>query len=105
MLKNSFSEKVWQLLSKIHRGRVSTYKQVAIALGNPKAARAVGNACNANPFSPKVPCHRVVKSNGLVGGYAQGSFKKHRLLEKEGIMIKNKRIVNFNTVLIQGSDL
>ena len=95
-----FEEKTWKLLSKIPSGRVSTYKEIAIALGNPKAARAIGNSCNANPFSPRVPCHRVVKSNGSLGGYAKGSAKA-RLLKKEGIEIKNNRITNFDKVLFR----
>ncbi|HLD59031.1 MAG TPA: MGMT family protein [archaeon] len=90
-----FSKRVWKLIAKIPRGKVSTYKEIARALGNSKAARAVGNACNANPFAPKVPCHRIVGACGRLGGYAKGAKEKARLLEKEGIEIKKSRIQNF----------
>lgn len=92
----SFDERVWELLKKIPRGRVTTYKQLAIALGKPKAARAVGNACGRNPYAPKVPCHRVVKSNGELGGYSRGLKRKAALLEEEGVMVKNNKVVKFN---------
>ena len=66
----SFSQKVWQLTAQIPSGRVSTYGQLALALGQPKASRAVGNALNKNPKAPQVPCHRVVRVGGQLGGYA-----------------------------------
>lgn len=94
-LAESFAIRVWALLKKIPRGKVSTYKQVAIALGNPNAARAVGNACRRNSNAPKVPCHRVVRSDGCIGGYSKGVKKKVGLLEKEGIEVNNGRIKNF----------
>ncbi len=99
-MKN-FDERVWELLKKIPRCKVSTYKEIAIALGNERAARAVGNACNANPFAPKVPCHRVVKSNGKLGGFAKGIAKKRVLLEREGIKIKNSQIMDFEKVFFK----
>ena len=64
-----FNKKVWAALKLIPRGRVTTYKELAKYLGKPKAARAVGNACGANPDAPRVPCHRVVRSDGRLGGY------------------------------------
>jgi len=95
MTEKNFSEKVWNALKKIPKGRITTYKLIAKAIGKPKAFRAVGNACNKNPFSPEVPCHRVVKSNGSLGGYSFGTKKKTALLKKEGIEIKNGKIVDF----------
>ncbi len=86
-----FNKKAWKLVSKVPRGKVTTYKVVAEKLGT-KAYRAVGNAMNKNPYSPKVPCHRVVKSNGEVGGFASGTRKKVQMLKKEGIEIKNNKI-------------
>lgn len=82
----SFQTKVYKELLKIPVGEVRTYKQIAVAIGKPKAARAVGNACNKNPFAPAVPCHRVVGSNGSLTGYAFGlDYKKQMLkLEAEG---------------------
>jgi len=90
----NFNQKVWQICKLIPKGRVSTYKEIARKLKT-KAYRAVGNALNKNPYSPKVPCHRVVKSDGSVGGFAKGQKAKIRMLEKEGIRIKNKKIVGF----------
>lgn len=86
-----FNEKAWKIVSKVPRGKVTTYKAVAEKLGS-KAYRAVGNAMNKNPYAPKVPCHRVVKSNGEVGGFASGTKKKIQMLKKEGIEIKNNKI-------------
>lgn len=81
-----FQKKVYNVVSRIPRGKIMTYKEVAISIGNPRASRAVGNALNKNPFAPKVPCHRVVRSNGQVGGFAWGSKKKIELLKKEGAL-------------------
>ncbi len=86
-----FNEKAWKLVARVSKGKVTTYKAVAEKLGC-KAYRAVGNAMNKNPYAPKVPCHRVVKSNGEVGGFASGTKKKIQMLKKEGIKIKNNKI-------------
>lgn len=91
MQKASFNERCYALLRKVPQGRVTTYQQLAHALGT-KAYRAVGNAMNKNPYAPEVPCHRVVKSNGDLGGFASGPRKKIAMLTKEGIMIENNRI-------------
>ena len=71
--------------AKIPKGRTRSYAQIAKAIGKPKAVRAVGNALGINPLAPLIPCHRVVKSDGSVGGYsaAGGSAKKKSLLLKE----------------------
>ncbi|MBI5553819.1 MAG: MGMT family protein [Candidatus Diapherotrites archaeon] len=97
----SFNEKVWKLLSRIPSGKITTYQQLAKAAGSPKAFRAAGNACNANPNSPKVPCHRVVSANGFMGGYAHGPKAKKRLLESEGIRFKGERIEEFEKKLFR----
>lgn len=89
--KKTFNERCYNILLKVPKGKVTTYKEIAIKL-NSKAYRAVGNAMNKNPYSPKVPCHRVVKSNGEVGGFASGTRKKIEMLKKEGIEIKNNKI-------------
>lgn len=93
---SGFNEKVWQVLKKIPRGKVTTYKEVAKFIGSPKASRAVGNACNLNPNAPAVPCHRVVKSDGRLGGYAYGVKKKIALLNKEGVKVEKGRVKNFS---------
>jgi methylated-DNA-[protein]-cysteine S-methyltransferase len=86
-----FQKKVYELVKKIPRGRVLTYKQVAVKLGCAKLARAVGNALNKNKDS-EVPCHRVIRSDGKIGGYNKGSLAKIRNLKREGIKIKNNKI-------------
>ena len=87
----SFNERCYQVLKKVPRGKVTTYKEIAKALKG-KAYRAVGNAMNKNPYAPRVPCYRVVKSDGNVGGFASGTKKKIQLLKKEGIEIKKGKI-------------
>ena len=94
----SFNERCYELLKKVPRGKVTTYKELANAL-NTRAYRAVGNAMNKNPYSPQVPCHRVVNSNGSLGGFAFGNDAKIDFLENEGIVIKNNKIENFEEVL------
>jgi len=89
--KKSFNERCYDVLRKVPRGKVTTYKEIARKI-NSKAYRAVGNAMNKNPYAPRVPCHRVVKSNGEVGGFASGTKKKIKMLRKEGIEIKNNKI-------------
>tara|TARA_B100001996_G_scaffold298355_1_gene238715 strand:- start:256 stop:528 length:273 start_codon:yes stop_codon:yes gene_type:complete len=81
-----FQRKVWSYIKKIPRGKVKTYKQVAIAINRPKSARAVANACGKNPYAPKVPCHRVIRSDGKIGGFSApgGTKVKRKLLKKEG---------------------
>jgi methylated-DNA-[protein]-cysteine S-methyltransferase len=83
-----FQKKVWNYLKTIRKGTVKTYKQVAIAINRPKSARAVANAVGKNPFAPKIPCHRVIRSDGQLGGYSgKGGIKtKKLLLKKEGVM-------------------
>ena len=84
-----FQKKVWNYLKKIPKGRVKTYKQVAIDINRPKSARAVANACAKNPYAPKIPCHRVIRSDGRLGGYSgKGGIKqKLRLLRSENVAI------------------
>ena len=82
-----FQKQVWQALSDIPYGQTRTYKEIAVALGNPKAVRAVGMANNRNPLIVVVPCHRVIGSDGKMTGYAAGVDKKEFLLRLEGSMI------------------
>ena len=101
----TFNEKIWEKCKKVPKGKVTTYKDLAQAIGT-KAYRAVGNAMNKNPYGileckgkGMVPCHRVVDSQGNLHGFAHGLKKKAQLLQKEGIKIKNNKIVNFDKVL------
>ncbi len=84
-----FQIKVWKELSKIPKGEVRTYKQIAKSIGKPKSSRAVANACAKNPYPIVIPCHRVIRSDGTVGGYSgQGGVKlKKELLKKEGVRL------------------
>lgn len=95
-----FNEKVLELTKRIPKGRVTTYKLIAEKL-NTHAYRAVGTALHNNKRPIIIPCHRVVNSNGFVGGYAKGIKQKIRLLKKEGIEIKNKKIEDFEKVLFR----
>jgi O-6-methylguanine DNA methyltransferase len=80
----SFSNRILAIVANIPKGSVLTYKQVATKAGNPKAARAVGAILKTN-YDPKIPCHRVIRSDGKTGGYNRGSLKKIRILKEEGV--------------------
>jgi AraC family transcriptional regulator of adaptative response/methylated-DNA-[protein]-cysteine methyltransferase len=79
----SFQWRVWRTLQQIPYGETRSYAQVAEALGQPKAVRAVARACASNRVALVVPCHRVVRADGSPGGYRWGASRKRRLLEKE----------------------
>ena len=79
----AFQLKVWRALRRIPRGRVATYSSIAAAIGNPGATRAVGTACGANPVAVLIPCHRVIRAKGAVGGYRWGSERKRSMLAAE----------------------
>ena len=80
--KTKFSTRVYNVVRKIPRGKVFTYQQVALLAGNGKAYRAVGNILNKN-YNPSIPCHRVIRSDGEIGGYNRGEAEKARLLKEE----------------------
>ena len=85
-----FQQQVWRYLLKIPHGKVKTYKEIAIKLNKPNSARAIANACAKNPYAPSIPCHRVIRSDGKLGGYSgPGGVKmKEKLLKKEGFLVK-----------------
>ena len=89
LIGTKFQLKVWAYLRKIPRGSVRTYSQVAKDIGKPLATRAVANAIGRNPYAPKIPCHRVIRSDGSLGGYSgKGGVKTKRFLQKkEGIKL------------------
>jgi len=89
-----FSQKVLQLTAKIPRGKVTTYSEIARTLGNPRASRAVGNALRGNACPDRIPCYRVVRSDGSLGGYSgvMNSREKIRRLERDGIEIKKGKL-------------
>ena len=84
-----FQLKVWKYIKTIPKGKVKSYKQVAIGIKSPRSARAVANACAKNPYAPKIPCHRVIRSDGCLGGYSGkgGIRQKLRLLRSEKVRI------------------
>ncbi len=78
-----FQQAVYRAVCRIPRGQTRSYQWVARAISRPRAVRAVGNALNRNPFAPRVPCHRVIRADGSLGGFSGGPAKKHRLLTSE----------------------
>jgi methylated-DNA-[protein]-cysteine S-methyltransferase len=96
----SWEKKILRSIAYIPKGKVITYKNLARVAGYPRAARAVGNALNKNPRSPKIPCHRVVRSDGKVGGFIYGEKRKEELLRSEGIAISKGKIINMKSIEI-----
>ena len=82
---SKFRERVYEIVKRIPAGKTMSYKEVAEKAGFPKAWRAVGNVLNKNS-DPKIPCHRVIRSNGKIGGYNRGTKKKMALLKNEGAL-------------------
>ena len=85
--KTEFQKSVWRALRKIRRGQTRSYGEIARAIGKPKAVRAVGGACGANPIPVLVPCHRVLAANGKIGGFSGGLNRKRELLAREGVSL------------------
>jgi AraC family transcriptional regulator of adaptative response/methylated-DNA-[protein]-cysteine methyltransferase len=83
LIGTAFQQKVWRALREIRPGSTTTYRELARHIGAPRAVRAVGTACGANPVSLAVPCHRVLRSDGGLGGYAWGLERKRTLLARE----------------------
>ena len=85
LIGTEFEKKVWNQISKITYGQTMSYKEIAEAIGHPRAYRAVANACGKNPYPEHIPCHRVIKSDGTIGGYSPygGTKKKSQLLKIE----------------------
>ena len=82
---SDFEKDVCRVVSDIPRGEVRSYGWVAKQIGRPRAYRAVGSALHKNPYPGPIPCHRVVKSDGSIGGYSKGVSRKRRLLKSEGV--------------------
>ena len=99
----SFQSECYEALKKIPAGNVISYGGLAEMIGRPNAHRAVGSAMNKNPFAPTVPCHRVVKSNGELGGFADDISVKIKRLQKEGVRVSNNKIVDFQSVLFKAN--
>ena len=90
-----FQKMVWNCISTIPEGKVMTYQELAMKIGHPKSFRAVASACGKNPYVPKIPCHRVVRKDGELGGYsAEGGIKRKKyMLEKEGHKFNKDKII------------
>jgi len=82
----AFQRRVWQELQKIPYGRTRSYSEIAQAIGHPKAVRAVARACATNPVAVVIPCHRVIRADGSLGGYGGGLARKRALLSHEGAL-------------------
>lgn len=82
MIGQFFKDNIFEAVKKIPKGKTATYKEVAVSAGRPRAWRAVGNILNKN-FNSDIPCHRVIRSDGKIGGYNRGVFKKKLLLKSE----------------------
>ena len=98
-----FQSECYEALKKVPFGKVISYAGLAEMIGRPNAQRAVGSAMNKNPYAPKVPCHRVVKSNGEIGGFADDINVKIKRLHKEGVEVLNNKVVNFKSILFSES--
>ena len=103
LIKNeSFNDsKIYRKLCQVPKGKITTYKLLGEAVGLKNSARFIGQVMAKNPNPIKVPCHRVISSNGELRGYALGLKKKKQLLTKEGIKIKNQKVSNFKDFLYQ----
>ena len=96
-----FQSECYAALKKVPKGKVITYAGLARMVGRPKAHRAVGSAMNKNPYAPQVPCHRAVKSNGDLGGFATDIKVKIKRLQKEGVVVSDNKIVDFQSTLFE----
>ena len=88
LVGTEFQINVWEEIKKIPKGETKTYKDIALALKKPKSSRAVANACGKNPLLIEIPCHRVIRSDGQLGGYSGkgGINQKRKLLREEGAL-------------------
>jgi len=99
MGSSGFQKRVLKLCSRVPKGRVTTYKIIANKVNVPGGARAVGQALHNNPKLVKIPCHRVVRSDGSIGGYRCGKTKKMKLLASEGVKVCKGRVEDFNKLI------
>lgn len=96
---NSLARRAYKKLLEVPEGEVTTYGDLAKAVGLKNGQRVIGRIMNANPYPVIVPCHRVIKSDGSLGGYAHGNAIKENTLRKEGVKIKNGKIKDFKKAL------
>ena len=94
-------EKIYKKLLQVPSGKITTYGELSRSIGLENGQRIVGQIMKKNPFPVIIPCHRVVKSNGSIGGYAFGVNIKKNMLLKEGINVKNNKIENFENLFFK----
>jgi AraC family transcriptional regulator, regulatory protein of adaptative response / methylated-DNA-[protein]-cysteine methyltransferase len=85
---SQFQNNVWRALQLIPAGETRTYQEIALSIGKPKACRAVAKACASNPLALIIPCHRVIRSDGSLGGYRWGILQKQQLLQREQTQVR-----------------
>ncbi len=90
--------RVYTLLAKVPKGKVTTYGELAKAAGIKNGQRVIGKIMNKNPYPSIIPCHRVVRSTGQIGGYAYGTDVKNNMLTKEGVTITDEKIINMDNI-------
>ncbi len=95
----NLDKNIYKKLLEVPKGKITTYGELAKAVGLKNGQRAVGKIMNNNPYPVIIPCHRVVKSDGKVGGYAYGEEIKSDMLTREGIVIKNGKILDFENTI------
>jgi methylated-DNA-[protein]-cysteine S-methyltransferase len=97
----NLDQKIYKKLLKVPKGQITTYGELAKAVGLKNGQRVVGKTMNKNPYPVIIPCHRVIKSDGKIGGYAYGDVIKSNMLTKEGIEIKNGKILDLENKLFR----
>lgn len=95
----SLDKKIYKKLLEVPKGKITTYGELAKAVGLKNGQRAVGKIMNKNPYPVIIPCHRVIKSDGKIGGYAYGEEIKSNMLTKEGIKIQNGKILDLENTI------
>ena len=95
----NLDKKIYKKLLEVPKGKITTYGELAKAVGLKNGQRAVGKIMNKNPYPVIIPCHRVVKSDGKIGGYAYGEEIKSDMLTREGIVIKNGKILDLENTI------
>jgi methylated-DNA-[protein]-cysteine S-methyltransferase len=95
----NLEQKVYKKLLEVPKGKITTYRELSKAVGIKNGQRFIGNVMNKNPYPAIIPCHRVVKSDGSIGGYAYGEKVKTKMLKQEGVKIKNGKVIDWNKKL------
>ncbi len=95
----NLEQKVYKKLLDVPKGKITTYSELSKAVGIKNGQRFIGNVMNKNPYPTIIPCHRVVKSDGSIGGYAYGEKVKTKMLTQEGVKIKNGKVIDLNKKL------